>query len=161
MRAIRVTRYRCDFCGRSWSRRPAAERHERHCFKRSDRVPYLGELTHASRAGEVVDFGLGHFAPGAMDGEHWYEWVDWDPVPEWWPGPGKIWNGESWERVEGWSWATEAQPNGCAGGGPPIDSWPVLYGASLADLAPSSRIPALTAAMEPARPPRAEDELPF
>lgn len=41
--------YRCPFCRKSWRRqvKRIANRHLVHCFKRPDRVPFLGEILHA------------------------------------------------------------------------------------------------------------------
>lgn len=68
-----VVVWRCPFCKRSRTRKSATGGHIRHCFKNPDRVPRVGELSR----------------------EHY------DEPPPWWPGEGKIWDGERWRDVPG------------------------------------------------------------
>lgn len=110
---VRVTRYRCDTCGRTWSKRATAEAHHPHCFKRDDRTPYLGELSSA-------------WAPER-------EWR----APPWWPGPGKMWTGDTWVDVPGYqttSW------DGMA-----ADVWPEVDGQPLDRVPAAARPHALEA----------------
>lgn len=146
MRVKTVRRYACDHCGRSWSRRKACESHEPKCFKNPGRTPYVGELTFASRAGKVADEG-----PLVETGDRWLEWVPWgheegfDPPP-WWPGPGKIWNGETWENVRGWFSDYPQGAHGFAGGPPPRDHWPRIDGRTLDKWPPQMRLEILAEA---------------
>lgn len=159
MRKKRVTRYACEWCRRSWAKPSPCERHERHCFKRPDREPHLGELTKARAMGRLVNFPIGDADayPAGMD---WVEWVAWGDspqageVPLWWPGPGKIWNGDSWENVQGWFFEYPTGAHGCAGGPAPEDHWPAVAGIELDKIPAYFRIEALNSAWIPAFSPR-------
>ena len=77
MTPIRVTRYRCDYCGRSWSKQQPVRAHEPHCYRNAERVPRVGELSNTL-----------------------HEAAQWLPHP-WHPGAGKMWDGERWVAVPG------------------------------------------------------------
>ena len=113
MNPIKVTRYRCDYCSRSWGKKSPALVHERHCYKRPDRVPRVGELSNTIRDD----------ARAQWLAESWGH-----------PGAGKIWDGANWVDVPGHksrSWWTPA--------GDPVfeDIWPVVDGVRL-DLWPAA-----------------------
>ena len=87
--------YRCPFCRKSWraQAKKRAERHLIHCFERPDRVPYLGELSHAF---------MHEDAP-------------------WHPGDGKIWDGKQWRDVPGYRGMEHPWPIREAEEGQPLD----------------------------------------
>lgn len=95
MRVVKVTRYQCEWCRHTWSRRQPVEAHEPHCFKRPDRTPRVGELS-SVRDGQI-DEPHGWEEPGGSI-----------PIvpPRWWPGPGCIWDGTQWLEVPGYVQAT-------------------------------------------------------
>jgi len=138
--ATKVTRYRCPFCRRSRSRRPAVVGHMAHCFKNPERTPRFGELTSIEQTGEVVDYGPSSALPGGMS---WLEWNERESMPAWWPGPGKIWDGTTWRDVPGWRVEHEKGAHGCAGGAPPHDVWPEPDGTPLSEIPAAHRIDAL------------------
>lgn len=115
------TAYGCEFkCGR---RRLASKqkitRHEKHCLKNPDRVPWDGEITSFKQTGKMRDYGYHDCINGS-----WYEWVDFDVMPDWWPGQGKIYIKGEWHDVPGYKCEVITGAHGCAGGAGCEDIWP-------------------------------------
>ena len=123
-----VVRYRCPFCRYSRAARKSTVDHVTHCYRNPERTPREGELTSIEDAGRVVNYGSSSALPGDMD---WLEWNEHDEMPKWWPGPGKIWDGQSWQDVPGWHVKYQEGAHGCAGGAPPYDVWPNCMGKPL------------------------------
>lgn len=127
----------CGFCRRKKAfRKGVVVAHEAQCFKNSARTPYLGELTFTGQTGKFVNYGYDESIRDV-----WREWVEHDPVPDWWPGsPGMIWDGAKWCSVPGYVQQPPKPGHGCAGGAPCEDQWPSLNGEPLPAIRAQDRL---------------------
>lgn len=131
----------CSFCKRKKAaRRGLIEKHESHCFKNDDRVPFVGELTFIARTGEIVNYGHKEEIDGV-----WLEWQEHEEMPPWWPGaPGMIYDGTAWRPVPGYRLEPPEPGHGCAGGACEREIWPELDGIPLPQLRTLERLEILT-----------------
>ncbi len=117
MKISKRTIYNCEFCSKHCHRRPDAERHEKHCIKRDDREPFLGELSIAYLQGVFED----DIKSGAIEAP-----------PLWWPGKaGMIYGREGWVEVEGYKPEDVREYE--------EEAWPRLDGEPLIDVRPWAR----------------------
>lgn len=113
------------------------ERHEKHCYKNPNRVPYEGELTYVGQTGKTVNYGESDDLPSGLS---WIEWQEHDKMPKWWPGSsGMIFHEGQWYHVPGYSSDTPKGAHGCAGGPPPFDIWPTGGGVPLSEISAKHR----------------------
>ena len=116
MKTKRVIRHFCEFCGKGKFSKSWMARHEAHCYKNPERVPYEGELSYIGQTGTYKDFS-------SEDGP-WHEWVEFDPLPKWWPGEGMIFHDGKWYHVPGYRRERAEPGHGCAGGACDTDVYP-------------------------------------
>lgn len=88
MKTIKVYRYRCEFCRRSFSNRNTAINHEPHCFKNERRIPWTGELCGIfddGKPGQIFNGTGWEDVPGYScenGSDHWPEFHD-KSLAEW------------------------------------------------------------------------------
>lgn len=107
----RVTRWYCETCSKGFWKHEQADRHEPHCYRRDDRVPWPGELSSIR-------------ATGRNSFEDYGAWVSHTP-PVWWPGAGKLWTGAQWVDVAGYRCSRNETGAG------PEEVWPDAWGIPL------------------------------
>ncbi len=146
MKTKKVSRYYCDFCNKGKLSKPWMVKHERHCYKNPDRVPYEGELAYIGFTGKVADYGCDDALP---DGLRWLEWQEYDPLPKWWPGEGMIFHAGGWHKVEGHKIIIPTGAHGYGGGPPPSDEWPICGNQPLNEWGAANRWEALKQAKMP------------
>lgn len=132
-------RWQCSYCSVNSTTRKRIETHEAQCFKNSKRQPFAGELTHVFSTGKMTHFDLDNpdNYPAGMD---WFEWVEHEEMPPWWPGDGMMWTGEDWVDVPGHRIDYPTGAHGCAGGPEPFDVWPKWHGEPLDQIETTARL---------------------
>jgi hypothetical protein len=143
------------------------EKHERHCFKNQQRTPRAGELSELRDTGRYEHHPEADLEISEVATAPWIEWVPEDPPP-WWPGKGKIWDGQQWVDVPHFETRPPLPGHGCPGGACDREMWPLVDGKPLNQSPRAYRLDDL-AHCEPAPPdpPRkgreaaGDDDIPF
>lgn len=95
-----IRKFQCDYCTKSYMRRPATVEHEVYCFHNPERVPREGDLA----IWDTMPKGLTQINSYGVPGSEWVEPIE-QPYPQeiidkykWWPmdddgylGLGYVW----------------------------------------------------------------------